>query len=144
MTAALKAYQDKPNFSRLSADIFVDLALEFKRHPVTNDVTAKTGTSAIAQSLRNICLTNPGDIDEEPDFGVGVFGLMGENQSAVSVLALKDTIFNQCARYEPRAELTDILVDYQQEDYTIRIRILYTPVNVDTEEEVTIEVSRVL
>lgn len=144
MSALLKSYREKPNFSRVSGDIFVDVALEFKLHPVTKDVTSKTGTSAIAQSLRNICLTNPGDIDEEPDFGVGVFGLLGENQTPVAILALKDRIYAQCEKYEPRAELTEVLVDYQLSEYTVRIRIIYVPVNVDTEEEVTIEVSRSL
>lgn len=142
--ALLKSYSDRPNFSRLSKDVFIDVSLEFKVHPVTKDVTAKTGTAAIAQSLRNICLTNPGDLDEEPEFGVGVSKLLGENISIVDLLTWKDNIVNQCRRYEPRAEIVDVIIENEPGNYTVRIRLLYIPINVDTQEEVTITVTRVL
>lgn len=123
---------------------YVDIDLRFNRHPGSNDVGARVNSSAIAQSLRTICLTNPGDIDEEEDFGVGVWGILGENFTPIEILSLKDRIRDQCTRYEPRAELTRVDVEHDYASYTIRIRILYFPVNVDQEETVTVTVSRVL
>jgi phage baseplate assembly protein W len=89
-------------------------------------------------------LTNPGDIDEEPEFGVGASSYLGENMNPVDIMSLKERIQTQCTRYEPRAEVTSVLVNADYEGHTLSLRITYTPVNVDTEETLTIEVTRVL
>ena len=120
-----------------------DIDLSFKKHPGTNDVAVRVDTGAIAQSIRTLVLTAPGDLEEEPDFGVGVWSLLGENYDPVSILALRDKIRGQCTKYEPRAEVTDVQIEGDQEQHQIRIRVLYYVLNVDNEEQVTITVSRV-
>lgn len=121
-----------------------DIDLNFKRHPSSGDVSARVDSNAVAQSLRTIILTNPGDLDEEPDFGVGVWGVLGENMSAVDVLALKEKVIEQCSLYEPRAEISDVVVSHDMENYTIRIRVFYFVTNIDEMQDVTVSVTRVL
>lgn len=121
-----------------------DIDLNFKRHPSSGDVTARVDSNAVAQSLRTIVLTTPGDLDEEPDFGVGVWGLLGENMTPASILILKERVIEQCSLYEPRAEISDVVLSHDMENYTIRIRIFYMIANVDQMEDVTVSVSRVL
>ena len=134
----------KSPVSEASQQKFVDIDLRFNRHPATNDLSVKVGSAAVSQSLRNICLTNAGDIDEDSAFGVGIRNYLGEQFGPIEVLALKQRILDQCARYEPRAEIFEVLVDFDEASYTLRVRINYFVVNVLVEESVIIEVSRVL
>lgn len=135
------------NFETPTAQVEVryrDVDLNFKRHPSSGDVSARVDSNAVAQSLRTIILTNPGDLDEEPDFGVGVWGVLGENMTSVDVLALKEKVVEQCSLYEPRAEISDVVISHDMENYTIRIRVFYFVSNIDEMQDVTVSVSRVL
>lgn len=137
----LKNFETKVTSSEVR---YRDVDLNFKRHPSSNDVAVRIDSNAVAQSLRTIILTNPGDIDEEPDFGVGVWGLLGENMTPASVLTLKEKIIEQCSLYEPRAEISDVVISHDVESYTIRIRVFYYVANIDQLEDVSVTVSRVL
>lgn len=121
-----------------------DIDLNFKRHPSTGDVSVRVDSNAVAQSLRTIILTNPGDLDEEPDFGVGVWGVLGENTTPACVLTLKEKIIEQCSLYEPRAEISDVVISHVIENYTIRIRVMYFVSNIDQMQDVTVSVTRIL
>ena len=121
-----------------------DIDLNFKRHPSTGDVSVRVDSNAVAQSLRTIILTNPGDLDEEPDFGVGVWGVLGENMTPAGVLTLKEKIIEQCSLYEPRAEISDVVISHDIENYTIRIRVMYFVSNIDQMQDVTVSVTRIL
>lgn len=136
----LKNFEDKPSSVSVR---YRDIDLNFKKHPSSNDVAVRVDSNAVAQALRTIILTNPGDIDEEPDFGVGVWGLLGENMSA-GILTLKEKIIEQCSLYEPRAEISDVVISHDVESYTIRIRVFYYVANIDQLEDVSVTVSRVL
>ncbi|ARK07849.1 putative baseplate wedge subunit [Aeromonas phage phiA8-29] len=121
-----------------------DIDLNFKRHPSTGDVSVRVDANAVAQALRTIILTNPGDLDEEPDFGVGVWGLLGENMTPAGVLILKEKIIEQSSLYEPRAEISDVVITHDIENYTIRIRVMYFVANIDQMQDVTVSVKRIL
>lgn len=121
-----------------------DIDLNFKRHPSTGDVSVRVDANAVAQALRTIILTNPGDLDEEPDFGVGVWGLLGENMTPAGVLILKEKIIEQSSLYEPRAEISDVVITHDIENYTIRIRVMYFVANIDQMQDVTVSIKRIL
>lgn len=143
MSIQVKNYQT-PGQKSIATPVYSDIDLKFKPHKGTKDVSKRINANAISQALRTICLTNPGDLDEEPDFGVGVWSLLGENFTPIEVLALKERIFEQCSTYEPRAELTQVDVEWQPTLYEVRIRIRYYPLNVNSEEEVNVTVQRIL
>lgn len=121
-----------------------DIDLNFKRHPSSGDVSVRVDSNAVSQALRTIILTNPGDLDEEPDFGVGVWGVLGENMTPAGVLTLKEKIIEQCALYEPRAEISDVIISHDIQNYTIRIRVMYFVTNIDQMQDVTVSVTRIL
>ena len=143
--ALLKNFtQQESPVAKASQQTFVDIDLKFTNHPSSKDVSVKLGAGAVAQSIRNICLTNQGDIDEQPDYGVGIRDYLGEQFGPIESLNLKSLIIEQCSRYEPRAEIFNVTVSFIEAEYTLRIRIDYFVVNVLKEESVVIEVSRVL
>lgn len=138
----LKDYDIKNTVSDTINDSFVDIDLSFKRNPLTNDLAVRKGARAISQSLKTIVLTNPNDLPNEPEFGVGVNSLLGENNDPISILELKDKIYEQISRYEPRVELIDVSTTF--ESHTVRINIAYVIKNDPVEQTLSIEVGRVL
>lgn len=121
---------------------FIDIDLSFKANRLTGDVFLKKGYRAVAQSLKTIVLTNPGDLPYDEEFGVGVNSILGENYSVPATLALKDRIYSQVEKYEPRVELSDVVVDFN--NHALTIRIAYFVKNNPVEQSVVIEVERVL
>ncbi len=139
---ALKDFDITSTASSEAAAQFVDVDLAFRANRFTGDIFVKKGDRAVAQALRVLALTNPGDLPNEPDFGVGVYSILGENFDPVSVLALKDRIDAQIKEYEPRVELLDVVVG--QQGNSITIKIAYIVRNDPTERAVTVNVERVL
>ncbi|AKJ73786.1 putative baseplate wedge subunit [Salmonella phage 38] len=58
---------------------YKDIDLKFGMHPVTKDVTKKTGVYAVLQSVRNIVMTTVGDWPTYPSIGAGLYTMLGEN-----------------------------------------------------------------
>lgn len=141
-TSLLKDFDTKKSATDFSNENFVDVDLKFTRNPITNDVSVKKGNRAIAQAIRVIVLTNPGDLPFEPDFGVGVNSLLGENNDPVSILSIKERIYDQISRYEPRVEVSDVIVNADQ--HSVFIRVSYVVRNDPAEQSVDIKIGRVL
>ena len=50
---------------------YKDVDLKFGMHPVTKDVTMKSGKWAVLQSVRNIVMSSAGEWRTLPDMGAG-------------------------------------------------------------------------
>ena len=64
------------NTTRFQNRQFVDLDLNFKRNPITNDVVSKKGQNAIKQSIKNLVLTRIGEKLFNPIVGSYVYNLL--------------------------------------------------------------------
>lgn len=142
MTAILKDFDIEKTSTKSVNNSFIDIDLGFKRNPITEDVSIKVGNRAVAQAIRTIVMTNPGDLPNEPDFGVGVNTILGENYDPISILELKETIKEQITQHETRVELVDIQTSF--EDHGLHLRIIYIIKNNPVEESIDIIVGRVL
>ena len=125
------------NRSKRSVRIFSDLNLNFTRNPATKDVAKLYDVEAVKRSVRNLINTNEGERPFQPTLGSGIRALLFENMTPVIETLLKDRIAETLNVYEPRAQLTSILVqgDIDKNEYlcTISFRVVNT-----TTEPVTI------
>ena len=104
---------------------FKDISLSFKRHPVTNDIIALTNEDAIKRSVRNLVET----INTERFFnsliGSGVreslFELPDNNLRATLKTQIQTTIEN----FEPRVNLTDVVVNHPNDTNELQVNISY-------------------
>ena len=104
---------------------FKDISLSFKRHPVTNDIIALTNEDAIKRSVRNLVET----INTERFFnsliGSGVreslFELPDNNLRATLKTQIETTIEN----FEPRVNLTDVVVNHPNDTNELQVNISY-------------------
>jgi phage baseplate assembly protein W len=91
----------RPNVSE-----YKDFDIEFTKNGLTDDVKSKSGYSSIAQSIKNIILTSPG---ERPfsDLGGGLNAFFFENDTIETLISLKETVVSILGKHEPR-----IVVDF--------------------------------
>jgi phage baseplate assembly protein W len=125
------------NRSKRSVRIFSDLNLNFTRNPATKDVAKLYDIEAVKRSVRNLINTNEGERPFQPTLGSGIRELLFENMSPIIETLIKDRIAETINVYEPRAQLTSILIqgDIDRNEYlcTISFRVVNT-----TMEPVTI------
>jgi hypothetical protein len=117
-----------------------DIDFSFRPHPLTGDVAVKTGSAAIAQSLKNIIRTNYYDRGFNVELGTNIDGSLFENITALTQQRLKDNIINSVSNFEPRVSLIDVKVD-QSGDNGLSITLYYNELNNPSDKTLTIDLS---
>ncbi len=104
---------------------FKDISLSFKRHPVTNDILALRNEDAIKRSVRNLVET----INEErffnPLIGSQVKDSLFELPDNGLKATLKTQIENSILNFEPRVNLTDVIVDHPNDTNDLQVIVSY-------------------
>ena len=104
---------------------FKDISLSFKRHPVTNDVLALTNEDAIKRSVRNLVET----VNEERFFNSLIGSHVKESLFKVADNSLRATLKTQIRitieNFEPRVNLTDVIVNHPNDTNELEIIVSY-------------------
>ena len=86
------------------------------------------GTQTIKEQVKsnliNLLLTEPGERVNEPNFGVGLKGLLFEQNPDIEFL--KEKINNQIEFYIPLISLSDVNVNFESDEYSLYIIISYS------------------
>ena len=93
-----------------------------------NDVNMFKGTQTVKEQVKsnliNLLLTEPGERINEPNFGVGLKGLLFEQNPNIEIL--KEKINNQIEFYIPVISLSDVNVNFENDEYKLHIIISYS------------------
>ena len=110
---------------------YSDLNLNFNKNPATKDVAKLKDVEAVKRAVRNLILTNRFERPFHPEIGSDIRSLLFENMTPVVEVLLKDRIKETIDVYEPRADVTDIIVsgDTDRNEYRVQIefRVLNIP-----------------
>ena len=117
------------NTTRFQNRQFVDLDLNFKRNPITNDVVSKKGQNAIKQSIKNLVLTRIGEKLFNPLVGSYVYNLLFDNIVPETTIALQTSIEDVINTYEPRAIVNQVIVDPDPNNNGYLITLIVSFVN---------------
>ena len=117
---------------------FKDISLSFKRHPVTNDILALTNEDAIKRSVRNLVET----INEERFFnsllGSRVKESLFEVPDNTIRATLKSQIENSILNFEPRVNLTDVIINHPNDTNDLEVTVAYDIIGQEaTPQEIT-------
>ena len=117
---------------------FKDISLSFKRHPVTNDILALTNEDAIKRSVRNLVET----INEErffnPLIGSQVKDSLFELPDNGLKATLKTQIENSILNFEPRVNLTDVIINHPNDTNDLEVTVVYDIIGQEaTPQEIT-------
>ena len=110
---------------------FKDISMSFETNPLNDDLIALKNSSAIARSIRNIVITQPGEKFFNPEFGSRVSESLFEIVDEVSTIAIRDEIRSSIINYEPRVNLLDVLVNPNPDENEMNVTIKYEIVGID-------------
>lgn len=108
---------------------YIDVDMKFTMHPVTKDVSKKSGVRAVQQSVRNLVMTSLDDWETAPEIGAGVYKLLGENATATLQVDTENKIVSVLAAYETRAEVETVDVALTEDLHGMMIKIVFYVVN---------------
>jgi phage baseplate assembly protein W len=114
-------YEVTPKESRQ----FRDISLSFSKNPVTGDINILKNDNAIKNAVKNIILTKPGEKLYEPYFGSKVTDLLFETVDFLVLDQMRDEIFRVLRQYEPRIDVEDVELTYNEQDLNIDCIISY-------------------
>ena len=127
-----------PVIRQRQSKAFKDISLSFKRHPVTNDILALTNEDAIKRSVRNLVET----INEERFFnsllGSRVRESLFEVPDNTIRATLKAQIENSILNFEPRVNLTDVIINHPNDTNDLEVTVAYDIIGQEaTPQEIT-------
>ena len=138
MTVNPTAYTDASatNDSDRSTQIFKDISLSFAKHPVTGDIAKLSDVDAVKRSVRNLINTNFYERPFHPEIGSDIRSTLFEpvSPSTASLLArhIEDCVIN----FEPRADLSNVIVtgdiDRNRYDVTIEFYVVNSAADIQT------------
>tara|TARA_E500000318_G_scaffold56589_1_gene52651 strand:+ start:478 stop:903 length:426 start_codon:yes stop_codon:yes gene_type:complete len=131
------------NKSKKSVRTYRDLDLDFTRHPVTNDVVAIEDVNAVKRSVRNLINTNFYERPFHPELGCGVRDMLFENYTPMTGIFMRRKIEEVLSNYEPRARLTSIQVNEQQDRNAIDVVVNFYVLNLPNPVSVTTTLQRI-
>ncbi len=131
------------NKSKKSTRTYVDLDLDFTRHPVTNDVVKITDVEAVKRSVRNLVNTQFYERPFHPELGCGVRDLLFENFTPMIGIFIRRKIEEVLNNYEPRASISSILVNEQEDRNGIDVVINFYVLNLPNPVSVTTTLQRI-
>jgi len=115
---------------------FKDISMTFQSNPLNSDLIALKNENAISRSIRNIVFTLPGEKFFNPNFGSRVSKILFENLDEISASNIRDEIASSIVNYEPRVDLTDVIVtpDYDNNSFDVTIQYRIVGIDVPTQQ----------
>lgn len=118
-----------------------DIDFNFSVHPLTGDLSLKTGRTAIEQSLRNLILTNFYERGFNVEIGSNIQSSIFENFSILMQQTIKNNVTRLVDNFEPNIEIVDVLVSLDRPNELL-IEIYYTFYNDPKINNFTIPIER--
>jgi phage baseplate assembly protein W len=115
---------------RISRD-FKDISMTFQSNPLNRDLIGIKNETAIARSVKNLVLTSQGERFFNSSFGTKVSKLLFENIDAMTASIIKDEISFTLNTYEPRIEVTDLIVSPNYDENEFAVTIQYKIIGID-------------
>ena len=110
---------------------FKDISMTFKVNPLNNDLIGLKNGNAIARSVRNIVMTEPGEKFFDEDYGSRISKLLFENVDEITASEIRDEIEYSIVNYEPRVNLINVEVNPNYDNYEFDTVIRYEIIGAD-------------
>lgn len=128
---------------RQERELFSDFLTNLDAHPITKQVARTTDADAVAQSIRNLVLTNLGERPFQPNIGSDVLASLFEPADEVTAVNVISSIRNVITYSEPRANLIDVEVTLGPDDNSMVVTIVFSIINSREPQRLDILLKRV-
>ena len=123
-------------------DIYADLDIFFRKHPITGDIVRKTDTDAIKRSVRNIVMTNKCERPFKPNFGGSIRNKLFELNTDRQLNRMRRNLAKEIQQLEPRVNNVNVVFGDLEDSNNLDVTIFYNITNGAPQQEVEITVSR--
>lgn len=127
------ARSDRYTIERNKREIFSDFLINFDKNPVTGFLGKAINDKAIAQSLRNIILTNQGDWPFESSLGSKINSSLFELNDYQLQSEIRNAISEAIQNHEPRVQLINVFVNESTNANRVDVEIIYSILNIPDE-----------
>jgi len=125
----------------VSKNLWKDLDLLFRVHPVTGDVVTRTDVEAVKRSVKNIVLTNKYERPFKPNFGTSLRELLFELNTSRQLKKVQRRIKETLEKTEPRIMNVSVLLS-NDDSNEVNITIIYDIKNSIRNQEQEFTVTR--
>jgi phage baseplate assembly protein W len=108
---------------------FSDIDFNFIPNPVTGDLVLRLDDDAVKNSVKNLILTSFYERPFHSEVGAPIKSMLFEPATPMLGSMIKQAIINTINNYEPRVNLSDVIVNSSPDDYSVYITIEYTILN---------------
>ena len=115
--------------NRSNDNRFVDLDMNFDRHPITKDVVRKFDAEAIKRSLKNLIFTSKYERPFRPEINSRLRRPLFENVTPITASLIQSNIKDLISQFEPRVNLIDVQVYAFPDKNAFECSIIFTIVN---------------
>ena len=133
-------FNSKNKSSRVARRWFTDIDVNMTLHPQSKDVTVKQDINSIKRSVRNLISTNYYGRPFKPSLGLDLRGMLFELDTTDSIV-LEDNIKGLIAKFEPRAQVRDIMTYKRGNE--LNVSIYFTVSNDPRPHELNLILDRV-
>ena len=114
---------------------YSDIDFFLNKNTKNNDIQLKSDIMAVAQSVKNIVLTDPGERIFAPYFGGGIPQTLFDSYDWRETVLLEEQLVTALSVYEPRVTVESINIEYVAEN-TVSIELSFflktNPANIVT------------
>jgi phage baseplate assembly protein W len=122
---------------------YSDINLLFTAHPATADITKKTDEEAVKASIRNLIQTKNYERPFHPEIGCQIYSLLFENYTPIVKQVMKKTIFDVIDKFEPRAQIIDVIIRDKPDENSIDVEVVFKLLNSERPITLRTAISRV-
>lgn len=131
------------NISTSRSSNYKDIDLTFKAKGTSGDIFKKENAAAVKQSIKTLLLTNRLEKPFNTDFGGDIqgrlFGLAIDNTAS----EIKDQVLYTIEKYEPRAEVLDLIVTLDPDRNSLHVNVEFKVINTGVLVEFSTVIERV-
>lgn len=109
--------------------VFSDIDLNFLPNPLTKDISRKTNTEAIKQSMKMLLLTMFYERPFHSDIGSPINKLLFEPITPMLNVIIQKNIEQVLVNYEPRIEVDSVEVALIEEENAVDIKVYFRVLN---------------
>lgn len=123
---------------------FIDLDLNFSKHPVTNDVSRVTDAKSVGRAIRNLVFTRMYESPFHPEISCQVTDLLFDQMDPATVNSIQKMIEYSIINFEPRVNLVAVNVFPDYGNRSIDVTVVYMIVGLAETYEISFNLSRVI
>jgi phage baseplate assembly protein W len=122
--------------------LYSDIDFTFTKKPVTGDVALSYDNQAVIRSVRNLLSTRYYERPFNPNIGSNVDALLFEMVSPLTAATLETEIRNTIENYEPRAKISDVVVNANPDSNSYSVTLTFYIENATLPTTVTLLLER--